>query len=70
MLRSTFSTLRPVLQTFIVIAKLSGRKTKFFLVFFLKDDCWSYLFLSYLSEVKSWHIKEGGRGLKMSSILF
>lgn len=34
LLRSTFSTLLPVLQTFTAITKLSGRKTKFFLVFF------------------------------------
>lgn len=36
LLRSTFLTLLSVLQTFIVIAKLSGRKTKLFLDFFFK----------------------------------
>lgn len=73
MLRSTFLTVFSVFQAFIVIAKLNRRKTKSFFIYlyFKKTISGIHLFLtSYLSEVRTLHIKGGGRGLGMSSILF
>lgn len=51
-----------VLQAFVVIAKLSGRKTKSFLNFFLKTAAGIYpFFKSYLSEVRTLYTgKEAG----------
>lgn len=72
LLRSTFPIMLSVLQDFSAIAKLSGRKTQSFpIFFFLKSAARIHPFFKmYLSEVWTLHIREGGRVLKMFRLLF
>lgn len=71
LLRSTFPIMLSVLQDSAAIAKLSGRKTQSFPIFFFKSAARIHPFFKmYLSEVWTLHIQEGGRVLKMSCLLF
>lgn len=71
LLRSTFPMMLSVLQDSAAIAKLSGRKTQSFPIFFFKSAARIHPFFKmYLSEVWTLHIREGGRVLKMSCLLF